>query len=66
MSFICFRSSHFNMVEGEVDSYHCKLCSSSSVHTNQDNHEDINSYDVSNQQYEHQYESNRYYDNYYN
>jgi hypothetical protein len=53
------------MVKGEVDSYNCKLCSSPSVHTTQDNHEDINSDNVSNRQYE-QYGSNRYYYNYYN
>ncbi len=54
------------MVEGRVDSYHCKLRSSPSVHTTQDNHENINSDDVSNRQYEHQYGSNRSYDNYQN
>jgi hypothetical protein len=66
LPFICFRSSDFNMVEGRVDSYHCKLRSSPSVHTTQDNHENINSDDVSNRRYEHQYESNRSYDNYQN
>jgi hypothetical protein len=60
--FICFRSSNLNMVDGKVDNYNCKLRSSPSAHSTQDNYEDINSDDVSNLQYEYQYESNRYYD----
>ncbi len=50
------------MVDGKVDNYNCKLRSSPSAHSTQDNYEDINSDDVSNLQYEYQYESNRYYD----
>jgi hypothetical protein len=54
------------MVDGRVNSYNCKLCSSTFVDTTQDNYEYINSYNLGYQQYEHQYESNGYSYNYHN